>query len=268
MTQEQLIEKYRINDLENCIAEWESSIQETVNHRMIYNNDYKNIVLRIATKTTLLFRGILTLCANGMPDAAMILARNLHEQNISLMFLEKMKHMPDFEQYIEDYYLNDSLQIAKIGVWIAEHVNQSTQEKQKESNRLAELKAKKHHKPNSEYFWTGKNNFQDLVEYLLQAETDEHTRNMIALQHENYKIASVMLHANSLGNKFRIGGDQDSAIIDNTAKTSNIEIPLLFALRSVIFIVNDADHVLRTSPNPTMKNLIEITKHLKEFENQ
>ena len=77
-----------------------------------------------------------------------------------------------------------------------------------------------------------------------------------------------MIHASVLGNQVRIGGERDSAIIDNTAKTTSIEIPLLFALCSIIFIVNDADHVLQTSPNPTMKNLLEITKHLKQFENQ
>ncbi len=268
MTQEQLIKKYRINDLEKCIAEWENSIKEAVDHKMVNQNDYKNIVLRIASKTTLLFRGILTLCANGMPDAAMILARNLHEQNISLMFLDKMTNEPDFEQYIEEYYLNDDLQIAKKEVWVAEHFNQSPQEKQKATEYLNELKAKKRHKRSNEYFWTGKNNFKDLVEYLFQTETDEDARNMIASQHENYIIASVMLHSNGLGNKFRIGGERDYSIIDNTAKTTGIEIPLLFALRSVIFIVNDADYVLQISPNPTLKNLIEITKYLKQFEDQ
>lgn len=55
-------------------------------------------------------REILTLCAHGYPDGALSLGRNLYEQMIVISFFEMHKDDVDFQEYVDDFFLNYEVQ--------------------------------------------------------------------------------------------------------------------------------------------------------------
>ena len=83
------VSKWRLEELDTLIDEFDSNLAGAVKKlELKESNDYQNLVLRVAGKSIVTFREILTLSAYGYPDGALSLARNLYEQFITLYFFE------------------------------------------------------------------------------------------------------------------------------------------------------------------------------------
>ena len=81
MTQEDIILKFRINELEECIDLIEDEISNKINQGNYKTEEsYMNLVLNCTGKSLLTLRELILLCKNGFPDGALGLARNLFEQ--------------------------------------------------------------------------------------------------------------------------------------------------------------------------------------------
>lgn len=80
MTQEDIILKFRIDELEECLDLIEDEISDKINHGHYKQEEsYMNLVLNCTGKSLLTLRELILLCKNGFPDGALGLARNLFE---------------------------------------------------------------------------------------------------------------------------------------------------------------------------------------------
>lgn len=89
MTQKDIILKFRIDELEECLDLIEDEISDKINHGHYKQEEsYMNLVLNCTGKSLLTLRELILLCKNGFPDGALGLARNLFEQFIIISVFE------------------------------------------------------------------------------------------------------------------------------------------------------------------------------------
>ena len=101
-----VITKWRLDEFLNTIDEFENLLADKVQDKDFESNSYEMALLHISGKSIVTTREVLTLCAHGYPDGALSLARNLYEQMITIAFFESRKNQQDFQDYVDDYYLN------------------------------------------------------------------------------------------------------------------------------------------------------------------
>ena len=78
LTQEYIIEKYKLDKLEKCLDRIEDDFANKINNGDYKTSDsYFEIVLRSTAKSLLTFRELILLCKNGLPDGALGLSRNI-----------------------------------------------------------------------------------------------------------------------------------------------------------------------------------------------
>lgn len=206
-------------------------MDDSVTGKMESREDYPNILLHAAGKSSLTLGAIIQLCTKGFPDAALVLARQIYEQSIILCFFEHVKRNPDFYKYVEDYYTDYRLQIAKYNKWQAEHITKSISDITKYKDKIDEIRQKAHKKLKGDYWWTGLGNLYNVVEKLINSEDDTIAAYM-TLNHLLYMRACKDVHAGSLGNMLRLGSDPLICGVDNTAKTSGHGLPLYYSVKS------------------------------------
>ena len=69
MTQEDIILKFRIDELEECLDLIEDEISDKINHGHYKQEEsYMNLVLNCTGKSLLTLRELILLCKNGFPD--------------------------------------------------------------------------------------------------------------------------------------------------------------------------------------------------------
>ena len=255
-SQEQHIINLRLQELEHALNRFEDIVAAESNKYHVAN-DYPNILIKLAGKTIWTFREILCLCSSGFPEGALSLARNLYEQSITLAFFNKVRRNADFQDYVDDYYIDAEMQRTRVLKWEAKYSNNDAQQAQRYENELQRIKSSAHRKGKGDYWWTGHNSFSGVVEYLISTESDVQFSRMMARVHIVYKRACASLHAGSLGNNIRLGVEPSFAGVDNTAKAQGHELPLCFSTYSFILIVGVICHELK----------LDGADLLKEFNN-
>ena len=111
MTQEDIILKFRIDELEECLDLIEDEISDKINHGHYKQEEsYMNLVLNCTGKSLLTLRELILLCKNGFPDGALGLARNLFEQFIIISVFEAQCEGVDRDRMVEKYYADYNVQ--------------------------------------------------------------------------------------------------------------------------------------------------------------
>lgn len=111
MTQEDIILKFRINELEECIDLIEDEISNKINQGNYKTEEsYMNLVLNCTGKSLLTLRELILLCKNGFPDGALGLARNLFEQFVIVCIFESQCEGSARDRMVEKYYADYDVQ--------------------------------------------------------------------------------------------------------------------------------------------------------------
>mgnify|MGYP003295659129 CR=1 FL=1 len=230
--------KWRLKELLTLTNTFEEVFSNAVNEKGINEETYETILANICGKTLVTSREIITLCANGYPDGALSLARNVFEQMIIIAFFEQRKNNPDFIEIVEKYFKNYTIQRNRILRDIYEMRNDSNKEREyrqklrdfKDDNNISDIR---------DYWWSGYNSFSELCKAVIKIEaSDDKLMNSLLCQlYSNYKRACLSIHANCMGNAIRLGKDSYIGLVDTSPTTKGQEHPLHFLTLSLIYIV-------------------------------
>ena len=230
--------KWKLHKLSKLVDNIENKIIEKVTENPIpYIQDYKNVILDISCKSIETIREVILLCADGYPDGALSLSRNLYEHFIIVSYFLSLKGSDKFQDYIEDYFLDYDCQRYKC----LKLMNKYNELKQEDINELKQLSKKikdKAHKDTTKgvYWWSGNPNFQAIIDCLAKT-IDPNMQRFFNKLHLEYKRACLSIHSNSFGNAVRLGSKAELYVIDNSAKVCGQAMPLSLATTSFIQIV-------------------------------
>ena len=242
--------KWQLDNFMDVIDEFESIFADTVHHKVCVGQNYETILLHIVGKSMVTAREILTLCAHGYPDGALSLGRNLYEQMIVISFFEMHKDDVDFQEYVDDFFLNYEVQRNKCFRDIDRYIPDDgrTALEVEWENLKKHTKRKLH----GDYWWTNHNSFSELVEHIMQGQTDKCMYKFWGVHYMRYKRACIALHARCMGNSIRIGSNTASNVVDTSPSVYGQSTPLVYAAVSLIAIVGIACSTFQ----------IDNTKHL------
>ncbi len=222
---------WRTEELQNLLIEFEDEL-ETASQSTKDTDAYRMIVLRIMARSLITTREIIILCETGYSDGAFSLARNLYEQLIHIFFFMIHENDPDFNHYVEDYYLNGQYQIIKYNKESARCFsdNKELARQQKEEETI---RKQAHHtfpqKKQNDYWWAGKDSFYGLVKDVKEKYPDSNSQKILDRLHLYYTATNRSIHANSAGNSQRLGNKYQSHIIDTAPNGIGQGFPLHFA---------------------------------------
>lgn len=250
---------WKLDNLALIVDSVESYIVDAVRAQHIKTgNDYLNILLYTFGKSITTMREIICLSTFGFPDGALSLARNIYEEFIVVSFFEKHRQDSDFQNYVDDYYLDYNIQRNKALRYEAAHFDNSATLKEIENETTKAISASHRTITKQDFWWTGKGTFANVVEYIQNSETDPTIKTFLARLHFAYKRACASIHASCLGNILRLGVDSNYIGIDNSPKTSGHELPLYLATCAFIFIVSITCKELRLDDKYMNKELNDL----------
>ena len=243
---------WRLNELERIIDDFEDSLGDYVNyHNIKKNEEYLNIVLDITGKSIVTFREIICLSTCGYSDGALSLARNLCEQFFILAFFEKKLDSSEFQNYVDDYYLDYEIQCIKI---IKKNTELFDKNKSvKLDKEFQALKQKSTKRINGNYWWAGIGSFKELCKKV-KANEESNVQSLINDILMAYNRACVSLHSSCLGNSIRLSKDKDFVGIDTSPRLNGHNMPLWLSSVTFIWIMAIAN-----------KEIMGITKYSKEI---
>ncbi len=234
LTQEKLILKFHINELEECIDMIEDEIANKINNGNYKTEDsYIDVVLRCTGKSILTLRELILLCKNGFPDGALGLSRNLFEQFVIISMFETKCEGADRNAMVEKYCADYDVQRYKALIIMYEYAGK-TVEAQDCKKEIAKLKRQFSVKRFSNYWWCGQSSFTNLCGHIIEC-ADGNYKTMVRNLHISYKRACLALHANSFGNTNRI--IDCFADIDLSPLDEGQEYALDLAVKSFIMVV-------------------------------
>lgn len=229
------VELYQLKKLASLLDEFEREMDAHISGKVKWEEDYPNILLQVAGKASLTMRAIIVLCREGLPDAALALARQIYEQSMILCFFEKVRQQPGFSDYVEDYFTDYDIQREKYFRWRAEHVSDDPDELKECTERINNTKKKAHREVKGDYWWAGERTFADLVQSLI-ANPNKQIALHFSMAHLCYMRASKEVHGGCLGNRLRLGSSPAFCGIDNSVKTTGHDLPLYFSVSSFVLI--------------------------------
>lgn len=227
--------EWRIDEFDKIVDEFEDSISRALNNHTRTYSAYSNLVAYMAGKTIVTIREILTLATLGYPDGALSLARNIYEQFIILSFFESHKYDSDFNDYLDDYITDYSIQRCKALKWYYRQFDDCAQKVEEIEHDYRNAKDTANHNISGDYWWTGHKCFSDVVNTIIQS-SDNKNKPFYCLLHIVYKRACATLHASCFGNANRLGIDNNYNGIDTSPLEQGFGIPLWFATSSFILI--------------------------------
>lgn len=230
--------KWKLDDLGEIVDSAEGYVLDSMRNQNVKTaTDYLNISLFSFGKSVSTMREIICLSTFGFPDGALSLARNLYEQFVIISFFELHHKDNDFQNYVDDYFIDYNIQRNKALRYEAKHFNNKENLKTL-ADEIMGASAASHHKiTNQDFWWTGKGNFANVVEDIQRSESNSAIKTFLARLHFAYKRACATIHASCLGNALRLGVDSSFVGIDNSSKTEGHELPLYLATCSFIFIL-------------------------------
>lgn len=256
MTQEDIILKFRINELEECIDLIEDEISDKINHANYKTEEsYMNLVLRCTAKSLLTIRELILLCKNGFPDGALGLARNLFEQFVIIFIFELQREDSDRDSMVEKYYADYDVQRYKNlkGMFMYTGKTEEAQNCQKEISKLRDQFSIKNFR---DYWWSGQKTFYGMVKCIIE-HIEEDCKMMVISLYISYKRACLALHANSFGNTNRMGSCM--AEINLSPLDEGQEYALDLAVKSFVLIVAVLYRELGMDYEKTNKKLNELS---------
>lgn len=230
---------WRLDELIKIVDDLENRVVDQIHKNQIkVGRDYLHIVLQTFGKSAMTMREIVCLVTFGYPDGALALARNIYEQFISLIFFETHKGDSDFEDYVNDYFVDYRLQTNRALKYEAEHFKNEEKLKQLAEELNTVKRLAKHKISGGDYWWTGLGSFFKVAEEIKNVEKDPLYQQFFGRLYFAYKRACVAIHASGLGNSLRLGTDCPYPVIDNAPKRRGHELPLYLAVCSLIVIAS------------------------------
>lgn len=228
---------WKLDELDCLLDTVENDIEAAIKKQGIQTgDDYTNLILRMAGKTIVSMREIIQLCAVGYPDGALSIARGIYEHLIVLAFFENHKQDGDFNEYIDDYFLDYQVKRNKALRYESENCVCNPEETALLEKEYEQLKGKAHHKISGDYWWSGYPNFEVLVKSAIASIPDEGGRHFLHVLHFSYKRACVSIHSSCIGNALRLGADPEFSGISTAPTISGHSLPLWFATSALIYI--------------------------------
>ncbi len=259
-----VITKWRLDEFLNTIDEFENLLADKVQDKDFESNSYEMALLHISGKSIVTTREVLTLCAHGYPDGALSLARNLYEQMITIAFFESRKNQQDFQDYVDDYYLNYEYQRNKSLRSINNYVPDDNYEELVNEHEGIKKRAK--HNVKGDYWWTGYSNFQNLVDQVMKQQSDADLCLFLGIQYARYKRACVSLHANCMGNSIRLGSTSGFNVVDTSPTVYGHSTVLMFAIASLIHILGCVCNFYQIDSTKILKALNELAAYYQSRE--
>lgn len=233
---EKHIKRWRLDTLTSIVDEFDSALAEKIHHKFVVAHNYQNILLQLAGKSIVTFREVICVSANGYPDGALSLARNLYEQFITLSFFETHRQDINFEEYVEDFFSDYEIQRCKALEYEAKHCQNDLKEWEKLRAQHNSILGNAHHDGKGDYWWTGLGSFVDVVEDIRKDLDSEKMSKFLAFLHLLYKRACLSLHASCFGNTIRLGVDGDFVGVDTSRQKNGHEVALHLATSSFTLI--------------------------------
>lgn len=256
---EHVIKKWRLEEFMTTICEFENSFVDRVNNCIVEDESYEVLLINIAGKTLVTSREVITLCANGYPDGAFSLARNVFEQMMIIAFFENKKEGVDFLQIVKNYFKSYDLQSYKILKDIYQW-DQYPEEKEKYEQRFNSLMEENDISTYKDYWWSNHKSFANLCNSIIKSNMDIPS-NILYDLYAKYKQACVWLHANCFGNAHRLGVERNLSIIDTSPTVNGQEIPLIFLSLALIYITGTLCNnfkINNSKVNISLNNLAEF----------
>lgn len=261
------IKRWRLQELVEIIDSIEDDIDVTIQRKhIVTGHDYCNLVLRSAGKAVVSMREIICLVLCGYPDGALAIARNLFEQLIILEFFAEKQHEKEFDDLVQDYYLDYDIQRYKALIYEYKYCAQDSETAEENQKQLQTTKERTHSKAKGTYWWAGHSSFSQLVDSVIAAQKEQGTERLLHRLHLHYRRACVALHASCIGNTLRLGKDPEFAGIDTSPTEEGHGLVLWFATLSFGFIIGSVFSVLESEDKSYVKELIELAAYYDDRE--
>ena len=236
--------KWKLKELSILVDEIENDVSDFVSiHQIKTEQDYINLTLQILGKCIRTLREIISLSSFGYPDGALSLSRNIYEQLILISFFETISLLPDFQEYIDDYYLDYDYQANKCLQLENRYFTLDKSKQQRINQDKNRILSQAHYKPKGLYWWARKSSFKDLIDHV-KSNQDASLTPLLNELHLEYKRACLSLHSNCFGNIVRLGFKSETNIIDNSPTINGHGLPLWIATASFIMVVGISSKVL------------------------
>ena len=250
------VSKWRLEELDTLIDEFDSNLAGAVKKLELKElNDYQNLVLRVAGKSIVTFREILTLSAYGYPDGALSLARNLYEQFITLYFFGQHNQDQNLDEYVSDYFIDYDIQRYRALEYESQYCREDIECLKQDQSKLKRLKELANHQGKSGYWWTGKGSFRGVADEILKNENDPVIKKFLANLHLIYKRACLNVHACCFGNINRLGTPSGFVGVDTSPQLNGHELALYLATSSFIMVVGVTCRELKLDYEKFKENL-------------
>ena len=262
---DQCSNRWKLPELWSVVSDFEDEIAKKVHHNLINEADYPNILFHAASKTIITMREIIILCGNGYPNGALSLARNIYEQFIICTFLYQHKDDSNFPTIVRNYHLSYDFKRNNALQYEAEFCTKDTVE-------LSRLKTEKNslvasvapYNTKKDYWWAGKNSFRELVDSVIDNETDE---SFIVFLHQLYLFyqrACASIHAGALGNEALLGIDEELIGTDTRPQIAGHDFPLYYATNSFIGIIGVVAKEFKFDCNNLIVSLNALSKYYQK----
>lgn len=256
LTQDDVIKKYRIDELEKCLEMIEDEFANKINGgNYVTSESYFDIVLRCVGKSILTLRELILLCKNGFPDGALGLARNLFEQFIIISRFEMEDENNDRKRLVEKYCADYEIQRCKNMKKMYEYAGMK-EEMEKYQDAIDGYKKQFEIKQFGDCWWCGQNSFANLCKFIID-NTDDGCKTLVKNLHISYKRACLALHANSFGNSNRLCGTFSGINLSPTGEGQEYALDL--AVKSFIMVAMVAYRELELDSRCANEQLNELS---------
>lgn len=187
----------------------------------------------------------------------MSLARNVYEQLIITLYIEKHSGQASLTDILHRYNEDYSYQRAKCLKYEAQYLSKDKDKIDGYQNTIDEIKTQNNLKSIKDYWWASEKgtSFSKLCKSVI-----EHNKEMeplLRLMHLMYKRACLSSHASCMGNRIRLGSD--CAGIDMGPWERGQENALFLATASLVYIVSVTYRLLDIEGTDVNKSLNELT---------
>lgn len=253
-------QRWRLAELDAILDRFDTEMENAVREaKLTSTDDYRSLVAFTVGKSLLMLRSVILLSANGFPEGALALARNIYEQFVIICYFEANKRAASFQTIIDDYLIDYDIQRYKALKYVYAHSNLDSIKAEKDDieSALRDSRAKASKSTRGEYWWADANSFSALAERVAQLQ-DTTEQPFFYTLHSLYKRACIALHASYIGNVIRLGGNDSFWGVDSSPVLEGHGTLLYFAITSFITIVGVACRLFHIDFTPYCEQLNEL----------
>lgn len=265
---ETVVQKYHLDDFSDIIDMFEDCLEAEIKLQKIKDEQsYINILVHTAGNVIVTTREILCLSAFGYADGAMSLARTLYEHFIIISFLNMHEKDCDFQNYIDDYYLDYDNTCQKYFKFQADKLHYD-ELLQKTEAKKADIKSKAHRKVDGDYWWTGYRSFRKLADAVFESHKNTREEKLYIKMHAMYKRACQSIHPNCFSNTWRLESELKYNGINTAPSKKGHVLPLQLTSLCLIYLLCMISEKLNIDCTYFNQKLNKLATLYVKFENE